>query len=147
MRLAIASDHAGFELKETLKKYLQQTHELVDFGTTKCEPTDYPIVSIKAAQSVAQKECDLGVIICGTGIGSCIAANKVKGVRAALCHSTDFALMSRKHNNANIIVLPGRFIAGHYAIEILKKWLETAFEGGRHQKRIDLITEYERQQS
>lgn len=143
MKLAIASDHAGFELKECLKDYLSKEHELVDFGALKCEPTDYPAVSIKAAEAVARNECVLGIIICGTGIGSAIAANKVKGIRAALCHSTDFAKMSRKHNNANIIVLPGRFIAGHYAIDIVNVWLNTRFEGGRHERRVNLITEYE----
>lgn len=147
MKIAIASDHAGYELKECIKDWLKENHEVTDFGTLECIRTDYPLVTIKAAEAVAGKECDKGVIICGTGIGSSIAANKVKGIRAALCHSTDFAIMSRKHNDANIIVLPGRFIAAHYAIEIVKIWLETEFAKGRHQKRIDQIMSYENTKS
>ena len=143
MKIAIASDHAGFELKECLLKELKEKYEMVDFGAYNESSVDYPIISFKAAESVSKKECDVGILICGTGIGSSIAANKVDGIRAALCHCTEFAAMSRKHNDANIIVLPGRFVACHYAQEIVKVWLETQFEAGRHQRRVEQINEYE----
>ena len=145
MKIAIASDHAGFDLKECLKNYLEERFQVVDFGTHNCISVDYPVVSIETAEAVAAKKCDSGIIICGTGIGSSIAANKVKGIRAALCHCTEFAIMSRKHNNANILVLPGRFVANHYAKEIVNVWLETEFEGNRHQRRIEQISQYEKE--
>ncbi len=143
MKIALASDHAGYSLKEYLKSYLEKKFKVIDFGTSANTKADYPVITITAAQSVAAQECDMGIIICGTGIGSSIAANKVKGIRAALCHSTDFAVLSKKHNNANVLVLPGRFIAGCYAQEIVQVWLETQFEGGRHENRINQIKEYE----
>lgn len=144
MKISLGCDHAGFDLKEYLKEVLSKDHEIVDCGTYSSDSVDYPEYSFKAAEKVASGECDLGITICGSGIGSSIAANKVKGIRAALCHSTDFARLSREHNNANILVLPGRFIAPHYALEIVKVWLNTPYSNEeRHNKRIKQIKDYE----
>ena len=138
MKLAIASDHAGFELKEALKKALPM-HEFVDFGTNSTESMDYSDTGFPAARAVAEGKCEKGILICGSGIGMSITANKVPGIRAALCSITDVARLSRMHNDANILVLAGRFTAIPYAIEIAETWLNTAFEGGRHQNRINKI--------
>jgi len=146
MKIAIASDHAGFELKEILKKTLSE-YELVDFGTYSEESMDYPDTGFPAAEAVANGECERGILICGSGIGMSITANKVKGIRAALCHCTDFARLSRQHNNANIIVLPGRFIAHHLAEEMIKIFMETPFMSGRHEVRISKMKIYEEKES
>ena len=144
MKIVLASDHAGFEMKEYLKKFLSKEYEIVDNGTFTCDPVDYAPLSIKAAEEVASGRCARAVIICGTGIGSSIAANKVKGIRAALCHSTDFARLSRQHNDANVLILPGRFIANYLAAEIAALWLKTDFTNDeRHIRRIEQIKEYE----
>ena len=144
MKIALASDHAGFEMKEYLKKFLAREYEVIDIGTFSCEPVDYAPLSIKAAEEVTSRRCERAVIICGTGIGSSIAANKVKEIRAALCHSTDFARLSRLHNDANVLVLPGRFIANYLAGEIANIWLKTEFTNDdRHIRRIEQIKEYE----
>lgn len=142
MKLAIASDHAGFTLKEELKKALPE-HTFVDFGTNSEASMDYPDTGFPAAKAVADGSCDLGILICGSGIGMSITANKVSGIRAALCGTTDVAKLSRMHNNANILVLGARFTAFHYALEICKVWLSTPFEGERHQTRIDKIKKIE----
>ncbi|MDY0152454.1 MAG: ribose 5-phosphate isomerase B [Candidatus Cloacimonas sp.] len=143
MKLAIASDHAGFELKEALKLSFPQ-HEFTDFGTHDTHSMDYPDTGFPAAKAVADGTCEKGILICGSGIGMSITANKVPGIRAALCSITDVARLSRMHNDANILVLAGRFTATAYAIEIASAWLETAFEGGRHQNRINKIHQGER---
>lgn len=141
-KIAIASDHAAFELKEAIKSNFNDI-KFVDFGTDSLESMDYPDTGIKAAESVATKDCDLGIVLCGTGIGMSVATNKVKGIRAALCHTTDAAKMTRKHNNANVLVMAGRYISKYLAFEIVDTFLSTNFEGGRHQRRIDKITDYE----
>ena len=142
MKIAIASDHAGFALKEALKAALPE-HEFVDFGTHSEASMDYPDTGSKAAQSVADGTCSRGVLICGSGIGMSIVGNKIAGIRAALCVNTDIARLSRMHNDANVLVLAARFTAVNYAIDILKTWLDTDFEGGRHQQRIDKISKIE----
>jgi len=142
MKIALASDHAGFELKEALKEFLS-SHEVVDFGTFSSESVDYPDFGFKAAEAVASGVCERGILICGSGIGMSITANKVNGIRAALCVSTEFAKLSRNHNDANILVLPGRFVSRHFAGEIIGVWLSEKFEGGRHQRRIEKIKKYE----
>lgn len=142
MKLAIASDHAGFALKEALKTMFPQ-HEFVDYGAHSEESMDYPDTGAAAAKAVAAKDCELGILICGSGIGMSITANKIPGIRAALCLNTDFARLSRLHNDANILVLAGRFTAAPYAAEILNAWLNTGFEGGRHQDRINKIIKIE----
>ncbi|MDO9576753.1 MAG: ribose 5-phosphate isomerase B [Candidatus Cloacimonadales bacterium] len=143
MKIALASDHAGFELKEAIKEFLKK-HEIVDFGAFSEESMDYPDSGFAAAKAVADKTCDRGILICGTGLGMSIVANKVPGIRAALCHTVQYATLSRKHNNANVLVLAGRFIYKYLADDIIKAWLATGYDGGRHQNRIDKITEYER---
>jgi len=143
MKLALASDHAGYALKEELKKALTE-YELVDYGTNSEASMDYPDSAYPAARAVAEGTCELGILICGSGIGMSITANKVPGIRAALCGNTDVARLSRMHNDANILVLAGRFTAAAYAIEIVKAWLNTPFEGGRHEQRLSKIHQGER---
>ena len=138
MKIAIASDHAGFELKEAIKQ-AYPLHEFVDFGTHDTASMDYPDTGYPAARAVANGECAFGILICGTGIGMSITANKVSGIRAALCMLTDTAKLARKHNDANILVLAGRFTAIPYALEIVSAWLDSSFAGGRHQQRINKI--------
>ena len=142
MKIAIASDHAGFELKELIKKDLPEL-DIIDLGTTSAESVDYPDFGIALAEAVAKGEADRGIVICGSGIGMSIAANKVKGIRAALCQTKEFAELSRRHNDANVLVLSGRFISHYLAKEIIEVWLNTPFEGGRHKRRIDKIAKYE----
>jgi ribose 5-phosphate isomerase B len=138
MKIAIASDHAGFKLKEAVKDFLQD-YEVKDFGAKSSDSMDYPDTGFPAAISVASGECECGILICGSGIGMSIVANKVDGIRAALCQTVQFAKLSRKHNNANVLVLSGRFISRYLAKDIIKAWLTTNFEGGRHQTRLDKI--------
>lgn len=142
MILAIASDHAGFELKEAIKAAFPQ-HEFLDFGAPSTASVDYPDTGSAAAKAVASGKAELGILVCGSGIGMSIVANKIPGIRAALCCSTDVARLSRLHNDANVLCLAGRFTAVPYALEIVQAWLETSFEGGRHQKRIQKIKNIE----
>ena len=143
MRIAIASDHAGFELKEAIKKFLTE-YELVDFGTDSISSMDYPDSGFKAAQAVADGDYDRGILICGSGLGMSIVANKVKGIRAALCHTKQYARLSRQHNNANVLVLAGRFISPYLAHDIIRTWFATDFEAGRHERRINKIRDFEK---
>jgi len=138
MRIAIASDHAGYELKEAIKAAFPE-HEFEDFGTHSVDSMDYPDTGAPAAQAVAAGKAERGILICGSGIGMSITANKVRGIRAALCTNTDLARLSRIHNDANVLCLAGRFTAVPYALEIVNNWLNSAFEGGRHQNRIEKI--------
>lgn len=144
-KIVIASDHAAFELKEELKKTLTD-YEIIDCGTNSKESTDYPDIGFEAAEAVAKAKADKGIIMCGSGIGMSIVANKVKGIRAALCHSTDLARLARKHNNANVLVVPGRFISKYYAKQIMEVFLKTDFDGGRHRRRINKIKNYENEE-
>ena len=140
MKIGIASDHGGFELKEYLKEYLKKSGiEISDFGTNSEEPVDYPIYGERCARAVANGEVERGVVCCGTGIGISIAANKVAGIRCALCTDENMARLSRQHNNANMLALGGRITSNEDAQKILDAWLITEFEGGRHQRRIDMI--------
>ena len=144
MSIAIASDHGGYALKQEIIKYFDKNNiSYADLGTYSTESVDYPDIAIACAEAVARGEYERGIIICGTGIGVCIAANKVKGIRAALCHDTFSARMSRQHNNANILTMGGRVIGPSLAVEIVKTWLSSDFEGDRHARRIDKISEYE----
>ncbi|MDI9524627.1 MAG: ribose 5-phosphate isomerase B [Candidatus Cloacimonadota bacterium] len=138
MKIAIASDHAGYELKEAIKATFPE-HEFEDFGTHSVDSMDYPDTGAPAAQAVAAGKAERGILICGSGIGMSITANKVRGIRAALCTNTDLARLSRIHNDANVLCLAGRFTAVPYALEIVNNWLNSAFEGGRHQNRIEKI--------
>lgn len=143
LKIVVGSDHAGYKLKNLLKEYVSELgHKVTDYGTLECIPCDYPIVAFKTATAVASKNFDRGILICGTGLGMAIAANKVKGIRAVTCIDAFSAEMSIKHNNANILTLGERVIGIGSAKYILKVWLETSFEGGRHQERLSLIDEY-----
>lgn len=144
MKLILAADHGGFELKEIIKDYLSKRYDIEDLGTYNNDSVDYPDYGIKAGQAVANGLADYAIIICGSGIGISIAANKVPGIRAALCHNVEYAKLSKEHNNANILALGGRFLAPEEAKSIVDTWLNTEFEGGRHQKRINKINVYER---
>ena len=144
MRIAIGADHAGFLLKEHLKQTLQQLgHSVDDHGTTSEASVDYPPICFSVGRAVVSGQADRGIVLGGSGQGEQIAANKVVGVRAALCNDLYTARLSRLHNNANVISMGGRIVAFGLADEILKLWLETPFEGGRHQKRLDQIAEEE----
>lgn len=144
MKIALAADHGGFELKEIIKEYLAEDYEVIDLGTYTDESVNYPDYGIKAGEAVASKQADRGIIFCGTGIGISIAANKVQGIRAALCQNIQYAKLSREHNDANILALGGRFLNPTAAKEIVDTWLNTEFAGGRHQTRLNIIKEYER---
>jgi ribose 5-phosphate isomerase B len=144
MKVAIGSDHAGFELKEYVKGILLERHETVtDVGTDSTASVDYSDFGLKVAELVSRGEVEKGILVCGTGIGMSIIANKVKGVRASLISDLYTAIQSRRHLDANILVLGGRVIGKGLAEEIVKAWLDTSFEGGRHQKRIDKINAWE----
>ncbi len=140
MKIAIGSDHAGYELKEKIKGLLtDQKIEFKDFGTLSTASVDYPDFAHPTASAVENKEYDFGILICGSAQGVTMTANKHQGIRAALCWMTDIAELARKHNDANILTLPARFIAAEYAYEIVNVFLNTEFEGGRHQNRINKI--------
>jgi ribose 5-phosphate isomerase B len=141
MKIAIGSDHAGFELKEDIKAYLKELgiHEFMDCGTYDTTSVDYPDFGIKVAKAITNGEVERGILICGTGIGMSMVAGKVKGVRAALCQDLYTARMSREHNDANILVMGGRIVGKGLAREMVKVWLTTGFEGGRHRKRLEKI--------
>jgi len=142
VKIALGSDHAGYLLKDSIKEYFnKQQIEYKDFGTFKLDSCDYPEYSYKVSMAVASGEADLGILVCGTGIGMCITANKIKGIRAAQAYDPEMAQMSRLHNDANILCLGGRMSSEDQGIEIVDAWLNTSFEGGRHQNRINLITQ------
>lgn len=144
MKVAIGADHGGFRLKEAIKPVLDSLGvEYKDFGTYSEESVDYPDISAPVAKAVAAGEYDRGILICGTGIGIGIAANKIPGIRAALCHDTFSAHASREHNNANILTMGERVIGPGLASDIVKIWLTTEFEGGRHERRIAKISALE----
>lgn len=144
MKIAIGCDHGGFELKNEIIKHLESKNlEVKDYGTYSEESCDYPIYGEKVGEAVVSKECDLGIIICGTGIGISISANKIPGVRAALCGDTFSAHATREHNDANVLALGARVVGKGLAIDIVDTFLNSSFQGGRHQKRIDKITEIE----
>ena len=145
MRIAMGSDHAGFPLKEDLKSFLiEQGHEVIDCGTDSTEPVDYPVFCYAAAKEVVEGRADRGIVLGGSGQGEQIAANKVRGIRAALCHDLYLARLSRQHNDANILAMGARVIAPTYAREVAAVWLATAFEGGHHLPRIEQVAKIER---
>jgi ribose 5-phosphate isomerase B len=144
MRIAVGSDHAGFPLKERVAPLLEGAgHDVVDVGTDSDESTDYPIYAAKAARLVADGQADRAVLVCGSGVGVSIVANKVHGVRAVNAHDPDEAEMSRRHNDANVLALAGRRIDEEEAGAIIERFLSTEFEGGRHARRVDQITDVE----
>ncbi len=145
MKIAIACDHGGLTYKNILIKYLSDLrHEVVNFGTDTADSCDYPDFALPAAEAVASGACDTGILICSTGIGISIAANKVKGIRCAHCHDTYSAKYTRLHNNANMIAFGQKIIGEGLMLEIVDTFLNTGFEGGRHQRRIDKISAIEK---
>lgn len=138
-KVAIAADHAGFEYKELIKKHLEGQYEVQDFGTYSTDSVDYPDFVHPSATSVENGENELGILICGSGNGVQITANKHQKIRCALCWMPEIASLARQHNDANMISIPARFISKELAFEIVDKFLTTIFEGGRHQNRVDKI--------
>ena len=148
MKIAIGCDHGAFRLKNEIIEFLNsENYEVKDFGTYSEESCDYPDIALPVAEAVVIKEYDFGILVCGTGIGIGIAANKVPGVRAALCSDTFSAHATREHNNANILTMGQRVVGTGLALDIVKTFLNTEFEGERHQKRIDKISEIEKKYS
>ena len=144
MKIAIGSDHGGFNLKQEVINHLQAKGiELKDFGTNSTASCDYPDIAFEVGEAVAKKEYDLGILICGTGIGIGIAANKIPGIRAALCHDTFSAHASREHNNANILTMGERVIGSGLALDIVDTFISSDFQGDRHLRRINKISEIE----
>lgn len=142
--IAIGADHGGYQLKEEIKKYLEEKEiEYKDFGTYSEERTDYPIFGEPVIRAVQNKEFEKGILICGTGFGMTILANKFKGIRCASCWNEEVAKLLKAHNDANIIALPGRFINVSQAVSILRAWLGTEFMGGRHSERLQMIQDME----
>lgn len=140
MIIPIASDHAGYEAKQTAKNILEELgHTPVDFGTHSADSVDYPDYAVQVSEKVNSGENELGVLICGSGQGMCMTANKYKNIRAALVYSPKVAKLSRQHNNANILCLPGRELSDKQLKEIISSWLEASFEGGRHERRVNKI--------
>jgi ribose 5-phosphate isomerase B len=145
MKIAVGSDHRGFEAKKRIVSLLSQLgHETLDLGTDGPESVDYPDFAIQVAKAVGDKRVDRGILICGTGIGMCIAANKVHGVRAAPCHDSITAEMSRRHNDANILCLSGDLLGEELIDRMVRIWLQTEFEGGRHARRVEKIEHFEK---
>jgi ribose 5-phosphate isomerase B len=142
MRIAIGSDHAGFKYKEEIKRFLSELgHQVTDFGTSSEEPVDYPLFVRPATLSVARGDVDRGVILGGSGNGEAMVANRVKEIRCAVCWNAESARLARQHNDANMISLGQRMMSKEQALEIVRVWLETSFEGGRHVRRIQMIDE------
>nr|WP_312576521.1 ribose 5-phosphate isomerase B [Sedimentibacter sp.] len=144
MKVVVASDHGGFELKEIVKEHLEKSgYAVTDIGTYNTDSVDYPDYGERAGEMVASKNVDRGIVICGTGIGISLAANKVSGIRCALCTDEYMAIMSRKHNNANMLALGNRVIGSGLALSIVDAWMTTDFEGGRHGVRVDKLMKIE----
>jgi ribose 5-phosphate isomerase B len=144
MKIAIGNDHVAVEMKNHIKEYVEKMgHEVVNFGTDSAERTDYPIYAHAVATAVASGECDRGILICGTGVGISIAANKVKGIRAVVCSEPYSAKLSREHNNTNIVAFGARVIGMATAEMIVEAFLTGEYEGGRHQRRVDMIASIE----
>ena len=142
MKIVLASDHGGYDLKEIIKKHLiQKGYDIIDLGTNSEASVDYPDYGYAAGKVVAEGKAERGIVFCGSGIGICIAANKVKGIRCALLTSVEMAVLAKSHNDANIISLGGRLTPPDLAIKIVDTWLTTEAEGGRHQRRIDKLNQ------
>ncbi len=144
MKIALGADHAGFPLKERIKEYLEEKgYQVIDMGTYSRESVHYPNFAEKVARAIQRGEADRGILICGTGIGMSITANKFKGIRAALCTNEYMARMSRRHNDANVLCLGERVLGVELALSIVETWLKEEFEGGRHEVRVKLISDIE----
>lgn len=144
MKIGIGNDHAGVEMKQEITEFLQAMgHEVVNYGTDEKASCDYPVYGEKTARAVAAGEVDKGILICGTGVGISLAANKVRGIRAVVCSEPATARLSRLHNDANVLAIGARIVGMELAKMIVETWLNTEFEGGRHQRRVDLIMDIE----
>ncbi len=144
MKIAMGNDHTAVELKNIIKAFLEEKgHEVLDLGTNSTESCDYPVYGEKVGRAVASGEADLGIVICGTGVGISLAANKVKGVRACVCSEPYTAKLSRMHNNSNVLAFGARVVGSEMAKMITEEWLNAEYEGGRHQRRVDMLTEIE----
>jgi ribose 5-phosphate isomerase B len=144
MKIAVGSDHRGFDVKRRVVTLLQQLgHDIVDVGATSKDSVDYPDFAFLVAKAVSEGQAERGILVCGSGIGMCIAANKVKGVRAAPCHDNITAEMSRRHNDANVLCLSADLLGGELIDRMIRIWLETPFEGGRHARRVEKIAQIE----
>ncbi|ADY57547.1 ribose-5-phosphate isomerase [Syntrophobotulus glycolicus DSM 8271] len=144
MKIALGADHGGYLLKEEIKEYLRESgYEVSDYGTDSCESVDYPSFGAAVGQALMEKKADLGIVICGTGIGISLAANKVKGIRAALCVNSYMARMAREHNNANVLALGARVIGAGLALDIVDTFVKASFAGGRHAKRVEMLSALE----
>ena len=140
MKIAIGSDHAGFQYKDKIREFLEsQGHSVTDFGTHSEEPVDYPLFIRPVAEAVARGEFDRGIVLGGSGNGEAIVANRIKGIRCTLCWNAESARLARQHNDANVLSLGQRMMSLETALQVVQIWLETPFEGGRHQRRIELI--------
>lgn len=140
MKIAVGADHRGYNAKSLVKSLLSELgHEVVDVGTDSTKACDYPDAAYSASRAVRDGECELGVLFCGTGIGMCMSANKVRGIRAALCHDELTTEMARRHNNANVLCLPADLVGDALVRRIVEVWLKTPFEGGRHDQRVNKI--------
>lgn len=140
LKIAIGCDHGGYHLKNKIIEYLKMRDiEFEDFGIYEKESSDYPVQAKKVAEEVSKQKFDRGILVCGTGLGMAITANKVKGIRAVVCTDTYSARVSRAHNNANVLCLGERVTGDYLALDVVDMWLKTAFEGGRHKKRVDMI--------
>jgi len=140
MKIAVANDHRGMQAKEQIKAIITELgHQCIDFGVSKEGPVDYPDLAYLAATAVSNKEADRAILVCGTGIGMCIAANKVKGIRAALCYDELNARISREHNDSNVLCLSGDLLGSQVLRKMVESWLNTKFAGGRHKRRVEKI--------
>lgn len=141
MKISVGSDHGGFEMKQQVVELLrQQGHDVLDAGCDSLQSVDYPDFARQVCEQVDSGQCERGILICGTGIGMSIAANRYRNIRAALCHESFTARMSREHNNANVLCLGARVIGPALALDIVSQWLATEFAGGRHQRRLDMLS-------
>lgn len=146
-RIAVGADHAGYAVKERIKEELQKEgYEVIDFGTHTTDSVDYPDFASQVARSVSQAEANRGILVCGTGLGMAITANKFRGIRAATCNDTYTARMAAEHTDANVLCVGARVVDTDHALAIIREWLKGKFGGGRHQRRIDKIAEIERRQ-
>ena len=144
MKIAMGNDHSAIELKNIIKEFVERKgYEVIDFGTNTPESCDYPVFGEKVGRAVASGEADLGIVICGTGVGISLAANKVKGIRACVCSEPYTAKLSKMHNNSNVLAFGARVVGSEMAKMITEEWLDAKYEGGRHQRRVDMLMEIE----
>lgn len=144
MKIAMGNDHTAVELKNIIKEFAQEKgYEVLDLGTNSSESCDYPVYGEKVGKAVASGQADLGIVICGTGVGISLAANKVKGIRACVCSEPYTAKLSRMHNNSNVLAFGARVVGSEMAKMITEEWLNASYEGGRHQRRVDMLMEIE----